>query len=285
LRGALSYAVARAIEKGQDGVVTREMLFGFARQIAYQYSETRQVIATEPTGKLAKLDKVVFRLKATGIIDDAEAQESIKLRIAGGSETALAGVSPHDYRFRVVTSGEDPDLTWDISKGDVLNSYGDIVAKCNGSEQIPAIVDRAGAIVAINKLTEGGSQRVKLLPSDARFHSGDIVSFRIGDISGKYLILVDLSGDGRIRFLFPREKFDTPLITDEEFGMPLKVSEPFGSDHLVAIVSDRRLGEIESSLSSLDGQKAAGKLSNLLRLVALSDHKVRFGVAALFTSQ
>jgi hypothetical protein len=66
LRGALSYAVARSIDGGQDGAVTRQQLFGFARQIAYQYSETKQTIVTEPAGDAAKLDKVVFRLKGSG---------------------------------------------------------------------------------------------------------------------------------------------------------------------------------------------------------------------------
>lgn len=69
LRGALSYAVARLIDTGADGPVTRTQLFGYARQLTYQYSETRQTIVTEPSGP-AKLDEVVFRIIVT---DDAPA--------------------------------------------------------------------------------------------------------------------------------------------------------------------------------------------------------------------
>jgi hypothetical protein len=65
LRGALSYAIARSIDGGEDGAVQRRQLFGFSRQIAYQYSETKQTIETEPSGEAAKLDKVVFRLKVS----------------------------------------------------------------------------------------------------------------------------------------------------------------------------------------------------------------------------
>src|SRR5262249_22645920 len=52
LRGALTYALARAFEgaadrKG-DGKVTRRELFEYTRQVVYQYVETRQAILTEP---------------------------------------------------------------------------------------------------------------------------------------------------------------------------------------------------------------------------------------------
>lgn len=66
LRGALSYAVARLIDRGADGPVTRHELYGYTRQVTYQYSQTRQTIVTEPTGDPAKLDQVVFRLVVTG---------------------------------------------------------------------------------------------------------------------------------------------------------------------------------------------------------------------------
>lgn len=285
LRGALSYAVARAIDKGKDGVVTRAMLFGAARQMAYQYSNTRQTILTEPSGKSAKLDKVVFRLKVSGQIDIPEQYEAVRIRLAGPAESHLSNVQADQFKFRIVSNGEEADLTWDMSNGDALNAHGDVIAKCDRPADIPAVVDGVGSITAIAKLAEAGPQSVRLVPNDRRFRKGEIVGFRIDGISGRHLILVGISGDGTLRFLFPRAKSDTALVVEQSFSLPLKVSEPFGSDHVVAIVSDTRLHELESTLTSIDGQKAAGKLPKLLRPLFLSSGTVRVGIAALFTSQ
>jgi hypothetical protein len=97
------------------------------------------------------------------------------------------------------------------------------------------------------------------------------------------LILINLSGNGRIRLLYPRVEADPPLITESDFDLSLQVAEPFGSDHLIAIVSDRRLDQVESAAVAIDGQKP-GELVDILRRLRLSDHHIRFGMAASFTA-
>ncbi len=284
LRGALSYAVARSIGEGQDGAVTRQQLFGFARQITYQYSQTKQTITTEPAGNAAKLDKIVFRLKVSGEPDNAPPNDVVRLRISGGDASALSGIGPGQFQFRIVKSGEDADVVWDPAKGDVLNGYGDVIARSTKANDIPAIADAVEATLAITKMSETGLQTMRLLPNDGRFHQGEIVRFHIEGLAGKYLILVNLSGNGRVRFLYPRLKGDVALISDANFDLPLKVDEPFGSDHLIAIVSEKRLEQTEAAISALDDQKAAGKFVGILRSLHLSDRSVRFGMAASFTA-
>jgi hypothetical protein len=285
LRGALSYAVARSISEGGDGAVTRGQLFGFARQIVYQYSQTKQTIATEPSGSAAKLDKVVFRLKVTGEPDAAAPNEVVRLRISGGDTNSLSGSGAGQFQFRTVKAGEDADVVWDVAKGDVLNSYGDVISTSARANDIPAIVDAAGAMLAITKMSETGVQNMKLLPNDGRFHRGDHVTFHVEGLSGKYLILVNLSGNGRVRFLFPRLRDDVALVSRPNFGLQLQVEEPFGSDHVIAIVSEKRLEQTEAAISALDDQKAAGKFVGILRSLRLSDRSVRFGMAASFTAK
>jgi hypothetical protein len=284
LRGALSYAIARSINEGNEGAVTRGQLFGFSRQIAYQYSQTKQIIATEPIGSTAKLDKVVFRLKVSGEADIAPANDVVRLRISGGD--ARPEIRPGRFQFRIAKSGEDADVVWDVAKGDVLNGYGDVISQSATANDVPAIVDEVGAVLAITKMSETGRlQSMKLLPDDRRFHRGEVVRFHIEDLSGKYLILVNLSGNGRVRFLYPRLRGDAALIADPFFDLRLKVEEPFGSDHVIAIVSNTRLEQAEAAISALDDQRAAGKFVDILRSIQLSDRSVRFGMAASFTAQ
>jgi hypothetical protein len=282
LRGALSYAVARAIDGGQDGAVTRAQLFGFSRQIAYQYSETKQTIATEPAGEL---DKVAFRLKVSGEADQIEPSDPIRLKVVNGAVGVLSGVAPGQFKFRVVNVGEDADLVWDVSKGDVISSVGDFIAKCSDARDIPAIVDGVAALFAVKKLAERNPQVMTLLPNDGRFHAGDRVRFHIEGLSGKYLILVNLSGDGEVQYLFPRKTSDPIPFIDAGYEDMLEVSEPFGSDHLIALVSNQRANAIESALSSLDRQKAAGKLAKTLRSAFALDRDLQIGFAAVFTEK
>jgi hypothetical protein len=284
LRGALSYAVARAIDEGKNGSVTRQQLFGFSRQVAYQYSDTRQSIATEPQGEGSKLDQVVFRLKTDGAPVRLKQSAPVRLRVTGGDASALDGIASDDTPFRIVGAGEEADLVWDVGKGEVHSSSGDLIAAGRAASDIPPIVDGLGAVFAIAKLTELNYQNIRLLPNDGRFHQGAVVTFRASGLSKKYLILFDISGDGMVRFLYPREAQDAPLIPDDDFSLPLRVGPPFGSDHVTAVVSDHRLDQLERAISARDGQKQPGKLVDLLVEAQRLNPDLRIGTAALFTS-
>jgi hypothetical protein len=284
LRGALSYAVARSISEGNDGATTRGQLFGYTRQIAYQYSQMKQNIATEPQDSAAKLDRPVFRLKVSGEADNIAVSDKIRLRTTTGDPGPLSGISPGQFQFTIVKKDESADVVWDPATGDVLNGFGDVVAGSAKAGDIPAIADAIGAMLAITKLSEAGVQSMKLLPNDGKFHRGEILKFHIEGLAGKYLILVNLSGNGRVRLLYPRLMGDVALIAEPNFDLGLRVDEPFGSDHLIAIVSDQRLMQAEAALSALNDQLAAGKFVNILRALHLSNSGVRFGMAASFTS-
>ena len=284
-RGALSYAVARAIDRGQSGSVTREQLFKSARQLTYQYSQTQQSIATEPTGQSAQLDKPIFKLEVTGPDYKPGLADAVRVRLQNMPESSLSELRTGEFKLKIVHDNESADLIWDASKGEVLSQLGDLIAKCSRPDDITAIVDRTGSITALTKLSETGAQDIKLLPNDKRFRKGDLVRFKIVDVAKKFLILINISGDGTVRFLFPSRATDAPLIQSDSFELPLKVSEPYGSDHVVAIVSDERLLPLEAELGKLDGRKVAGALPNIITQYLSPDRNSRLGLAALFTVQ
>ena len=294
LRGALSYAVARvmagegpaSIGSGADGAVTRKELFEYARQITYVHSQTKQTITTEPTNSAAKLDKVVFRLKVSEpAAVSAPTNDAIKLRVSGGPTNALSGINPGQFPFRVVAVGEDADMVWDAAKGDVLNGYGDVITDTVKAADIPAIVDGVAAIRTIAKLSETGPQSMRLFPNDRRFRSGEVIRFEVDGLREKYLILANVSGNGRVRFLFPRLAGDVAKVADATFSLPLKVEEPFGSDHVIAIVSDQRLEQVEAAIRAIDDQKASGKFVGILRSLQQSNRSVKIGMSAAFTAR
>jgi hypothetical protein len=77
LRGALSYAVARALEgaadENGDGAVTEQELFSYVRQVAYQLSDQRQnVVTAGPTEREPGSQVVFARTRAVAMLDKVE---------------------------------------------------------------------------------------------------------------------------------------------------------------------------------------------------------------------
>ena len=104
------------------------MLFGAARQIVYQYSNTQQTIYTEPSNDSKALEKLVFKLKVSGEEGPIDGRPEIKLRVIGDPGGKAQSVITSFARFRIVGNNEASDLTWDESRGEVLNSGGERLA-------------------------------------------------------------------------------------------------------------------------------------------------------------
>lgn len=284
-RGALSYAVARAIGRGSDGNVTRGMLFSTARQIVYQYSNTQQTIYTEPSNEPNALDKVVFKLKVSGEEDRIAGRPEIKLRIVGSPDGKVPSQVAGLAGVRVVASNEASDLTWDMSRGEVLNSAGDIIADCRMANELGPIAERVGAADILSRLAERLPQTIRLISGNRRFSAKETVAFQIDDLQGRYLILLDLAGDGTVQFLYPKLENDQAQMSDSRFVLSLRVSEPFGADYFVAITSETRLLDLEAALSALHSKKTSADAVAAIQAAYRSNPKTRVGFAGLFTGR
>ena len=292
LRGALSYALARALEgaadRNADGRTTRRELFEYARQIVQQYSQSRQVIYTEPARRTDLMDAVVFRSSgppepSAGSLD-ARAGSIVRIAILKGSAADLAGVEPYAAKVEVVARETQPDLVWDAASGDVVSRLGDVVARNIKLRDLAGVLDRTAAVAAIAKLSELRPQRVMLAPNDKHHRENERVTFRADDVKGKSIILFNLASDGTVQFLYPRRRdrvgpSETAIIELND----IEVKPPFGADHVVAIVSDTRLLELQEAIKVFDGVRAAGRIPGILRKHLPSDQSVRIGFAGLFT--
>jgi hypothetical protein len=97
------------------------------------------------------------------------------------------------------------------------------------------------------------------------------------------MLLFNITGDGTVQHLFPKEN-ENPLVRQTSFKLDdMIVQKPFGADHMVAIVSDARLDEVEQALRRLHGRRAAGRLPGILRSLPFAGGGVRLGTAGLFT--
>lgn len=310
LRGAVSFAVARALEGGADrngdGVTTRRELIGYTRQQTMQLSDGLQTPTSAPQRPDA-LDTPLFRkievVAAAPAARPSSAPDApkptlsagmqapsppvtapqagiLQLAVLNGSTAALAGVQPLETRFVVVDRGAGPDLIWDAAKNEVLSSAGDVVARGIKAADLPDVVDRTAAIAALQRASEQRAQAIAVLP-DSRLHrSGERVSFEVGEIAGRHLTLFNIAGDGTVQYLFPRDR-DSRVLTDA-MSLPLTVTPPFGADQTVAVVSFRPLPAFEAALARLNNRRAAGRIPALI-VEHLADPGIRIGHAGLFS--
>ena len=294
LRGALSYAVARALEgaadRNGDGRTTRRELFEYARQVVQQYSQSRQNIYTEPNRRTDLMDEVVFRRSGTPeqpapSLPQDRARLTVRIAILNASTGELAGLKPYFAKAEVVGQDQQPDLVWDAAGGDVVSPLGDVVARGVTRRDIADVLDRTAAVAAVARLSESRPQRITLAPSDKHHRNGEKVTFRAEDVKGKSIILFNIASNGTIQFLYPG-RWDETLPSQsaiKELNDEIEVRAPFGADHVIAIVSDQRLPELQEAIKAFDQVRAAGRIPGILRQHLPGDASVRIGFAGLFT--
>ena len=169
-RGALSYAVARALEgaadENHDGKVTLKELFGYVRQVVYQLSDQRQnpVTLNSPHRNIER--EVAFEMtRAVKVVDAAAAETRSpqrrpawrcrrprrrrRLRRCASPRStvrrrAFRGLDPREAAFDVVPPSQAPDLVWDPATGDVL-AGADVIAYRMQKAELPSAIDRVAA--------------------------------------------------------------------------------------------------------------------------------------------
>jgi caspase domain-containing protein len=307
LRGALSYAVARAFE-GQadvngDGKVTVEELFNQVRAVVYQLSDQRQTPVT-----FAPPDRDIHRDVAFALAEEGRQPPAVAARgelptrsrititavetelpqPAGNpvrisvldQKIGLSGLQERESAFKVTHSGSDADLVWDPTSGDVL-SGGDVVAYHVDKQELPSIIDRTAAVQRLKKLLSRSPQSITVQPNDAihREHSKIVVD--IANVEGRALILFNLASDGTVQALYPHG--DSPFVNESKYRLPVVVRAPFGADQVVAITSSQRMLALEQVVNEFDGRRGAAGLVKLVERYAPKD--ARFGSVGIFTAR
>ena len=310
LRGALSYAVARAIEgradANADGRVTVKELFTSVRQMVYQLSNQRQNIVTVSSPSRAVDTDIVFELtRGVSVIASPSAapnaaprpsappaatpvanppanrvERPIRIAALDGKRTHFDGLKPRDAQFEIVQPADNPDFIWDPTSRDVI-AWGDVIAYRVDKNDLPSVVDRAAAIRELKQIATKAPQVVKIGPDDSLHRNESMVRIDLSDVAGRALILFNIAGDGTVQTLYPIGS-DPAIVPSSDFSFPLKVREPFGADQIVAITSGQRMSELEQVLLRLNRQRQAAQIIKMVQRHAPGD--ARIGSAGLFTA-
>lgn len=315
LRGALSYAIARALEGGadadHDGKVTLKELFANVRQVVYQLSDQRQNVVTKTSPGQSPDKDVVFQLTrglppapsqpaatqpapTTSVVANASqnrdpspaesvpARSALPIRVAAldGGTNYFAKLTSRDATIEIVRPIDDPDIIWDPKSRDVI-SWGDVIAYKVDQGDLATVIDRTAAIRELKKIATKAPQSVRVGPDDAKYHNEQVVQIELSDLAGRALVLFDISGDGTIQMLYPIGS-DDALRHEASLQLPLRVREPFGAEQVVAITSTERMIGLEQGLLQLNLRKAPGQLIKIMTKLLPSD--ARIGSIGFYTA-
>jgi hypothetical protein len=317
LRGALSYAVARAFEgsadANHDGKVTLKELFANVRQVVYELSDQRQNVVTMTSPSQSPETSVLFDLtrgialvspsggnsavsppspQSSGAVTAVGPAQSaattsapvlekpIRLAALDGKLSYFPGVKSRDVAVETVRPTDNPDLIWDPTSHDVI-AWGDVIAYNVNPADLVTVVERTAAIRDFKRFSTRSPQMMRVFPDDRQYRSGQTVEIDLSDVKARGLIVFNVSGDGTIQMLYPNRS-DLSPVPSANMRIPLRVREPFGAEQVVAITSQERMVDLEQILAQADQRRASGQVIKALQRYISPD--TRIGSVGFFTA-
>jgi hypothetical protein len=319
LRGALSYAFARAISGAADidgdGKTTVKELFANVRQIVYQLSDQRQNVVTLTSPGRATATDVAFlttRGITTSARPDAEGQQAalpaapatapvpsqsvptnvppatatsrsmrpVRIAALDGRSAQFAGLTPRESPFEIVQPTDNPDIVWDPVSHDVI-AWGDVIAYNINKADLLNVIDRTAAIRDFKQMATKTPQSVRMAPNDDLHRQEAIVQIQLSDAMRRSVVLFNVSGDGTVQLLYPIGS-DPNVLAEPDLRLPLRVREPFGAEQVIVVSSQQRMPELEQALLQLNRRRAAGQMVKMVQRYAPPD--ARIGSIGFFSS-
>lgn len=308
-RGALSWSVARAIDRGlidgtEDEASTMAAFREFVRAQVRAHSGARQTpdvtFAEDPRqleGLVALLGGQEARAQNQQITQTASSADvplepapPPSIAVTGGTPTALlAGAAE-------IVPETDATLIWDATTGRLIDKIaGDVVAETAAETDVIAALDKWSAV-------RGLQQWAPLRAFDIRLRQGDglhtlgsklhivIKQPEVAPRTG-YLTIFNLASRGEVQYVFPSEQSvangeDVVFQTEREMTLgPATVEEPIGADHLIAILSAERPDGLRQVLRGLNGLKSAPAVLSMLGEHFAKPGSARIGVLPIMTGR
>ena len=202
----------------------------------------------------------------------------------------LAGDNP----WRVAENMTGADFVWDVGKTSVLRRSGDVVAE--NIRTIPAIrgvVEKWDAVAGFQKLLSEGTARLVIGPgrNDVRHAPGTKVTLtlqqnQMSDGKPRYATVFNLAADGTVQRIYPVDGDGDGLLAAGQ-NLPVletKVVQPYGADHVIALLTPESPDNFRLLLRSIEYQRAAGRLvAPITELLKLSAGKGSLSIAELYS--
>jgi len=178
--------------------------------------------------------------------------------------------------WRLATAPEEADFVWDFPSGSILRRSGDVVARrITSLPALRGVLEKWRTVEALRPMMAEASGRLIVGPrrNGSRYEAGAKVDLTLttpvtGQGAGpRFVTVFDLASDGTVQVLYP-------LAEDGEGRMPAggalpvlatEAVEPFGADHVVALITPRRPDAFRDLLRTVGGSRGSARLVEPLR--------------------
>ncbi|WP_454620426.1 caspase family protein [Bradyrhizobium cenepequi] len=268
MRGALSYAFARAIEgdanHGGVGDLTHGDLLSYVKA-----SVSNSMI---DSGKSQKPDlrprdnfgRVVVRfgsdLTASPTpVSSAPVADNVRIYTRNGKPVDALKRPQRGFGIQPVSSLAEADLIYDPSAGEVFSKGGDLIAMRLRAADLEGVAEREVAIRRLVELAKPRARALTLDHGDRRYFAGDRMSLDARKTEGQdaapeYYTLIVISGDGKVQYQYPLGK-DPKIFPNDRLLNQMEASEPFGADYAIFVSDVKPLDGLIKSLCQLDGER------------------------------
>ncbi|MGB0864927.1 MAG: caspase family protein [Granulosicoccaceae bacterium] len=288
-RGALSFAVARALEgeadSNGDHLLSREELRHYVIENVQVLSERQQTPELSP---LARLNQPVLALSAKAIpLETQKVGREYALYADDLEHSAQVSLSAKLPDLRWVTNIENAELYWDVPKGELLSTMGDLIARnldvTRAHARLRGVLDKRTALRRLHRLSRSKILKTGLLPDASSHRLGQIIEPSFYGQRGEYLLILNLAGDGTVQLLYPLSSHADPLRHGlRRWSLPLRVAKPLGEDHMVALAFAQPQPDVLQAIEGLNGQRAPLRLLSILEPHLLA-REVEVGIVGMFS--
>jgi hypothetical protein len=319
-RGALSVAVARALEGGadtnRDGIITGDELTDYVLSYVEALADSSQHPTASFQGANRSTPNEVVGASVRGalvVLRDGGTTAPVvqgpapppplapvRLQIRGLTAAERARIASSLTNATVVRQGEPSALIWDPAQRLVFNDQGMRIAEEIGPGELQRVVDRRRLMDRIVQMSAGrglsvtihlfGQESSPASIADATHREGRTLQIRIGGITeGHYFTVVNFTGSGKVELAEPSEKivrarphvqFNSRHL--EPIGV--EVRSPFGADHVVAVAGQRRLTQLMPAIAKAHGQYAVAAVLEALDREA-AGQALQVGFKGIYTTR
>ncbi|MEJ7927069.1 caspase family protein [Sphingobium sp. AN641] len=199
-----------------------------------------------------------------------------------------------DYPWRVLTAPTGADFVWDPGKGVMLRRSGDIVAQnVTDRNHVRGVIEKWDAVEALRPYLSENRARLMIGPQSngVRYPSGAPVTLALRQEMSKqagdrYATVFNLASDGTVQLLYPDATDGTGKLAPDQ-SLPIldsQVIAPFGTDHVVALVTRSPPDQFRALLRTVEGQRAAMRLvAPIKALLASGGGEGALSIGELYT--
>lgn len=277
-RGVLTYALEQGLSgRGPDGrtaladrdgdgrITIAELAMYLDGQVRSLTAERQQPRASWPAGREATV------LFVTPPLSPTPPAPAPLPAIQTADPAAQALLAVPEAPWRVVSDPARADFVWDRAGGRLLRRSGDVVAfDVTGVTAVRGVVEKWRAIEDLRPLINESRAALGVAPQPlgARYAPDSrlqVVLRQTGALGTgpRYATVFDLAADGTVQPLYPQDAGDGDGRLRGDGALPLidaLVVPPFGTDHVVAVVSATPQTQLRAFLATVAGQRAAGRL-------------------------